>query len=698
MISITKPKAPQFLNSETVDLAVEKLNEFYAGKDRKQKRYNFPFNKEIDQRLKEQLHKIFFGKCGYCEIRIENAESGYVDRYRPNTGVRDKNDYFRDLYWWLTFEWDNFIYCCKECNQYKANYFPIKGIRAFQVTDSLTDEKPLLLSPYYKNVEDHFTYKDGRLNSESDEGIQTIELLNLNRSSLINRRKIATLEISSIVDRMSESIGRVSPLDLDYLNSIFARDPKIEFLFAKHEHLLSEMDLNPFLGNVIDKENINPSKAKTKVHLKEKQKEDLIKSDYFPIEYIEIVNFKSIDHIKINFPVDELNQNSWVTLLGENGLGKSSILQAFCLGVYPDLSTGDRSVSDLIKTGKQEACIIVKQRDSENVLKTTLIRQGDLLIHEGQFFSPLIGYGSVRLLPDIRLKASIEEGKIRYKNLFDPLVPLNDILDWLKAMFNTDRGYFDLIAVALKELLPKEIDDDLTIENGNLIFLKSRIPYKDLSDGYKGTIALALDIMKTLSDGKTDIDKLSGIVVIDELGNQLHPRWQMSVVRQLKKAFPKVTFIVSTHHPLCLRGLRAGEVIVLNKTEDKQIHIAEDLPDPSDMRVDQILASEFFGLNSLVDPEIEANFNLYYKLLGKGSNVTSEDKENIDKLRDLLRNRGQMGGSLREELMYTVIDKLLAQKVSFDKKPLSKQEFKDQLVNRVRSMWKSLNIGDDDQH
>ena len=51
MIKIEKGKAPEFLSSEKVEIARERMRTFYAS-NREQKRYLFPFNKEIDIKLK----------------------------------------------------------------------------------------------------------------------------------------------------------------------------------------------------------------------------------------------------------------------------------------------------------------------------------------------------------------------------------------------------------------------------------------------------------------------------------------------------------------------------------------------------------------------------------------------------------------------------------------------------------------------
>src|SRR5690606_39186771 len=124
---------------------------------------------------------------------------------------------------------------------------------------------------------------------------------------------------------------------------------------------------------------------------------------------------------------------------------------------------------------------------------------------------------------------------------------------------------------------------------------------------------------------------------------------------------------------------------------DNQVVTNTELPDPSSLRVDQILASEFFGLSSLVDPEIEAKFNRYYELLAKNDDITPSERIEVDQLKDFLRNKRQLGVSLREELMYTVIDKLLAEKVAFNKNTFDRDSLKEAAVQRVKEVWKNLN-------
>lgn len=697
MIKIDQGKIPEYLKSESLDLAVEKLNEFYSTKNRSQKRYDFPFNSDVDVPLKPILHKTFHGKCGYCETKIELPQDGVIDRFRPHDGVRDKTDYFPDLYWWLVYEWKNLVYSCKECNQYKANYFPIKGKRAKTKADDIERERKLLLNPCEDEPRKYFTFSKGEIHSETDEGFQTIELLKLNRTSLVSNRIKAISEIKTIIDRASNNTTQ----EFDYINQIFDREPHIEFLFAKHEALIEELDSSPFFRKYIKNDNDSYEEfddEKLKQRKVKRSKIEITKSDYFPLEYIHVKNFKSITDLKIDFPIDVDENRAWLFLLGENGVGKSSILQALAIGIKSSIETGDQIISSLIQKNKQKAEILIKERNNDNLIITVLKRKDKSIVQNGRFNSFLLGYGSLRLSSEEGLESKQNLNPVSYENLLNPIKSLNDSTRWLKNIFKTNKKLFDSIAYSIKKLLPHDLKDNtLTILRNEIVFENApEIPFTNFSDGYKSTITLALDIMMKLSSGHADMNKISGIVIIDELGNQLHPRWQMRIVNQLREVFPRVTFIVSTHHPLCLRGSHLGEVVLLRNVENEVEAICE-LPDPSSLRVDQLLSSEYFGLSSLIDPELEAKFNRYYQLLSIQKNITATELKELNTLKDELRNKKHLGSSLREELMYTVIDNLLAQKVMFSKEIPNRESLKKEVVDRVKEIWLSLNIEPNDQ-
>lgn len=77
-----------------------------------------------------------------------------------------------------------------------------------------------------------------------------------------------------------------------------------------------------------------------------------------------------------------------------------------------------------------------------------------------------------------------------------------------------------------------------------------------LPAGYKRLFFMVLDIAYRsllLSNGSTT--DLAGIVVIDEIDLHLHPELEQSVLARIRKTFPRVQFIISTHSPLVLSGV-----------------------------------------------------------------------------------------------------------------------------------------------
>jgi predicted ATP-binding protein involved in virulence len=688
---INQGSAPEFFQSDFVLMAQEKLEEFYASMSRSQKRYDFPFNKKFDEEVAGYLAKVFHGKCGYCERHIGDA--GLVDRFRPFSGVRDSKEFHQDLYWWLAFNWYNLVYCCQECFQYKANYFPVLGKRALDFMDDLSAEECLLFDPCRDNASLHFGFDQlGNILPLTAVGKQTIDLLRLDRNSLRNQRRSARNEILNMLERDYW----ISPETIQKLRSIYLQDPGVGMLTYKRWVLLNEMKRDPYLEKGLGVEGVaDRLSLREEIGTYGSRPEGMVANDYFPIEQVRIRNFRGITDLTVNFKADIPPRRSWLFLLGENGAGKSSVLQAIALGLRVDKTLlAPRLVRELIYKGKEEAEIIIKERDSDRVIRTSLRRSDGTVLQEGRFNSFLFGYGSLRLSSDEAEKAAREDKEqVSYDNLFHPVRPLNDITQWLKEIFRRDTDLFDRVAYSIKQLLPHDFyDNELTIIDGEIVFRNSEKSFSSLSDGFKSTIILAVDIMMKLSSANADVDKLSGVVLIDELGNQLHPRWQMRIVQQLRKVFTNLNFIVSTHHPLCLRGSQEGEVLLLKQADGVLLPVT-DLPDPASLRVDQILASEFFGLNSLIDPELEAAFNRYYALLAREENLTAKERAELSRVKDELREKKQLGASLREELMYAVIDSLLASKVN----KFSREELKREAVKRVAEIWNKTNNHNYDQ-
>ena len=77
---------------------------------------------------------------------------------------------------------------------------------------------------------------------------------------------------------------------------------------------------------------------------------------------------------------------------------------------------------------------------------------------------------------------------------------------------------------------------------------------------------------------KASIDS-PGIVMIDEVDMHLHPQWQQRVIASLRRAFPKIQFIVTTHSPQVLSTVRRENIRLLGTNEAGQMTVSEPLAD-----------------------------------------------------------------------------------------------------------------------
>ncbi|MGR8935765.1 MAG: AAA family ATPase, partial [Gammaproteobacteria bacterium] len=101
--------------------------------------------------------------------------------------------------------------------------------------------------------------------------------------------------------------------------------------------------------------------------------------------------------------------------------------------------------------------------------------------------------------------------------------------------------------------------------------VKQTLRIDQLSDGFRTTLAMVMDIATRLSllnpSGKAALDS-TGIVLIDEIDLHLHPSWQQRILPDLMRTFPNIQFIVTTHSPQvltsipadCIRIIRDGQV------------------------------------------------------------------------------------------------------------------------------------------
>lgn len=184
----------------------------------------------VEEALAPDLRLLFAGKCAYCE-----QAQGAPYRFRPETEAEPVDDRSTShlYYCWLATSWDNWLWVCAGCRGDHEASFPVEGRRAklpfsdmldkfalpaaqaswlgpadmlppswsdLEGEDGRRKERNLLLDPCRdKDIWRHLgIVGDGRLVPLTDRGEATIARFNLQRRELVDGRRMAIEELSSV--------------------------------------------------------------------------------------------------------------------------------------------------------------------------------------------------------------------------------------------------------------------------------------------------------------------------------------------------------------------------------------------------------------------------------------------------------------------------------------------------------------------
>lgn len=190
-------------------------------------------------KYKSLFIKAQHGKCGYCESKIVAGQHGDVEHYYPKSEItklktvgqeqpyssqvkhRTFDVEFEEGYWWLAYEWTNYLFSCAICNQtWKKALFPVKNRQKPFAKGSEKKETPLLLNPFgRKKPIVHLEFdKSGAIKAKNNShyGRETIKVCGLNRPSLILTRKDSSENIYKLIlmlHKQSKANNKINFID-----------------------------------------------------------------------------------------------------------------------------------------------------------------------------------------------------------------------------------------------------------------------------------------------------------------------------------------------------------------------------------------------------------------------------------------------------------------------------------------------------
>lgn len=353
----------------------------------------------------------------------------------------------------------------------------------------------------------------------------------------------------------------------------------------------------------------------------------------------------------------------WNILLGDNGVGKSSIIKAIALAlcgkegksladrlikfgrpsgrIVLELTDGATNVTDLYRTSAGPEVKVRPQREllgTERWLAMGFppLRQVGWTLPKGPQPKPGTPYTTPNdLLPLVEgdldprmtdLKQSIlnfdyqskAKGGERYQKLLDDFF---EVIDKVTEGVTIRKGRID----------PKTYQIYVITDDGE-------VPLAAVSQGTQslmGWIGLLLQGLYEVYDNTEKPREAPALVLIDEIDAHMHPEWQQKLVRHLKELFPKVQFIATTHSPLVTLTSEPGETLLVQRTgpDHNQIVVQRSELDVRRWRADQVLTT-LFGLESS-NPMLYAWMKEYTNLLARDS-LDEKEEDRLHYLASML--------------------------------------------------------------
>lgn len=413
------------------------------------------------------------------------------------------------------------------------------------------------------------------------------------------------------------------------------------------------------------------------------------------VKSLRLANYRGIDELTLGF-----GEVGPVVLVGENGAGKSSVLDAVAIMLSQLMSrienkTGRRFDDNDIKNGKsklevdlelsydgynykwsaqrtrkEEKRIMLEKLWSLEQVKRLAKGIKEELEFDRQADIPLAIYYPIhRAVIDIPLR-------IRTKHTFDQVASFDQALsggrndfriffEWFRERedleneirLDSDRNYFDrelkAVRLAITSFLPgfsrlriRRSPLRMVVDKGGI-----ELRIDQLSDGEKCMLALVGDLARRLAIANPSRkDSLSGkaIVLIDEIELHLHPEWQRMIIPTLLKTFPQTQFIITTHSPQILSEIKPNDIFLLKRTEKKIEYIR---PKSSYGRDSNSILEEILGVSDrpmIIKQKLESYFEA----------IAVNDLAKMKDLRQELEH--MMGGD--EEPAFAKADILLRRK------------------------------------
>lgn len=394
------------------------------------------------------------------------------------------------------------------------------------------------------------------------------------------------------------------------------------------------------------------------------------------ISRIELNNIRCFEHFSVKLETDG-EPVLWTTIVGDNATGKTTLLRSIAIGLCDESSAAGllkESEEGYIRRNEDNAsiCIELKERTEPNktyTIKTNIeLLESERHLHIErlrQTTQPPDKFPWVKIFV---CAYGADRGTAGSADIagYSAISAVYNIFNNIEGLQNPEltirRIQKQEVETEVKRILNSLMEtDEINIQESGIVIdgpWGSRMPLRDLADGYKSTFVWVTDLVGRALSYNSQINysrEIHGIVLLDEIEQHLHPKWQRSVVHRLKKEFPNLQFIITTHSPLIASSVgqlttATGQDKLLHLTLQKGNEIAtNELATLKGLNIDQVLASKAFDYLIGADPEVEKLLEEASELAGKGNKRDADENKRYLEFKKVLKEILQPDGKTLAE-------------------------------------------------
>ncbi len=346
--------------------------------------------------------------------------------------------------------------------------------------------------------------------------------------------------------------------------------------------------------------------------------------------------------------------SKWNIILGNNGTGKTTLLKSIVFCSPADSSYALEKVKEktlyipwlhfapeLLKANINNlGGLVLKVWNNDDIGFIKFEGSSEMLAAENPNLDTLriIAFGASRKMSNSALSNTTNDDDRHSSLLFDSELLNGE--EWLLqadyALKNNapdSKARLEKIKKLLVDILPDvqdfEFETSKVFKNSVIAVTDhGRVPMRDLSHGYLTMMAWVLDFARRMFERFPESENPlaePAICLVDEIDLHLHPSWQRRIIQDLDRHFPNTQFIVTSHSPLIVQAAPADANIVLLKKEEDGVKIYNHMDTIKNWRVDQILTSDLFGLETARPPQTEDAIRKRAEILSQKT-LTKEDE------------------------------------------------------------------------